>query len=213
VLANLGWVADGAGTARKLFHEQGFSAHFETGSFFSYGDDDDAGGVTGGLSFWPITMLENAGGRAERRIPLGEIPPLVFSEVLRDLDLVTVVAHQSDEEGSSREVIQRRADLVRAIVDAAGLAAVRVEEPSVFVRGSLASYRVSLTTGAIYLESGQYLCIVPERKQQQAIYLPFAEGGEPLSSEIVSKVLLLSADSQIRDATILSQISAFKRAA
>lgn len=46
-----------------------------------------------------------------------------------------------------------------------------------------------------------------------SVYLPFAEGGEPVTSEIVSKVLLLSNDAQLRDPTILAQIEALPRAA
>src|SRR4029079_16433330 len=130
-----------------------------------------------------------------------------------DLDLVTVIAHQSDELGTSNEVLQRRGDLVRATAAALGLADVRVEEPMVFGRGARAGYRIHLATAAIYLESGQYLCIVPSPKERKATYLPFEDGGEPISSEIVSKVLLLAHDTQITDATILAQIRPLKIAA
>ena len=141
------------------------------------------------------------------------MPPLVFSEVLRDLDMVTVIAHQSEESGTSKEVLQQRGDLVRATAAALGLAQVRVEEPLVHVRGSLTSYRIHLATGAIYLESGQYLCIVPNARERKAIYLPFEDGGEPISSELISKVLLLANDTQIADPTILAQIPPIRRAA
>ncbi len=41
----------------------------------------------------------------------------------------------------------------------------------------------------------------------------FEDGGEPISSEIVSKVLLLANDTAITDGTILAQIVSLRQAA
>jgi hypothetical protein len=206
VLANLGWQIDGYGSVRKAFYQLGFAAQFEAGTAYDYYDyeDNDHHATTGGLSFWPVTT--DASCHEERRLPLANIPPLIFSEVLRDLDLVTVIAHQGAEEGASREVLQRRADLVRAFSKALGMSQVTVEEPFVWVNGSRSRYRIHLTTGAIYLANGQYLCIVPSSKERKTLYLPFEAGGEPIVSEIISKVLLLANDAQINDPTIIQQI-------
>jgi hypothetical protein len=208
VLANLGWLIDGYGTVSKPLYQLGYAAHFETGGY-GYGDDS---ATSGSLAFWPLERRYQA-RRGEQRTPLADVPPLVFSEVLRDLDLVMVIAHESEESGTSKEVIKQRADLLRATVAALGLAQVRVEEPLVLVRGSLTSYRIHLATGAIYMESGQYLCIVPSPRERKAIYLPFEEGGEPLVSEIISKVIMLSNDTQIGDLSILAQITPLRQAA
>ena len=212
VLANLGWIIDGDGTVRKPFYEHGFAAHFETGAYFDRYEDQDDRATTGALAFWPLRFDGSHPGQ-EQRVPLAQIPPLVFSEVLRDLDTVTVIAHQSDEHGTSQEVLRQRGDLVRATAAALGLSQVRVDEPHVLVRGMLSGYRIHLATGAIYLESGQYLCIVTNPKERKAIYLPFEDGGEPVSSEIISKVLLLAHDTGITDTTILAQIAPLRQAA
>jgi hypothetical protein len=212
VLANLGWVIDSYGTVRKPFYEHGFAAQFQTGAYFDRYDEGDDRATTGALEFWPL-RFEGYHPGAEQRIPLAQIPALVFSEVLRDLDTVTVIAHQSDEQGTSQEVLRQRGDLVRATAAALGLAQVHVEEPHVFVRGRLAGYRIHLATGAIYLESGQYLCIVSSPKQRKAIFLPFEDGGELVSSEIVSKVVLLANDTAITDGSILAQIVPLRQAA
>ncbi|MDQ5851503.1 MAG: DUF4132 domain-containing protein, partial [Chloroflexota bacterium] len=217
VLANLGWQIDGGDGVHKPLYDLGYAAHFETGSYWYYGDDgDDIGGTTGTLTFWPLNVsrYEYGGhGNSERRIKLADVPPRVLSEVLRDIDLVTVVAHQSDEHGSSREVLHRRGDLVRATAAALGLAQVEVEEPYVRVHGNLASYRIHLATAAIHIESGAYLCIVPDPKTRKATYLPFEDGGDPVSSELVSKTLMLANDMAITDPTILAQITPPRRAA
>jgi hypothetical protein len=48
---------------------------------------------------------------------------------------------------------------------------------------------------------------VPNQKTRKATYLPFEDGGDPISSELVSKVLLLANDKAITDPTILAQIT------
>src|SRR5581483_1509652 len=173
VLANLGWLIDGYGEVRKPFYELGYGAQFETGAYYG-GDEADDGATTGTLAFWPLR--HDPAHRGEQRIPLANIPAPILSEVLRDLDQVTAIAHQSDEQGTSQEVLRQRGDLVRALTNALGLAArVEVGEPFVYVRGERAGYRVHLATGAIYMSNGQYLCIVTPPKQQRAIYLPYAD--------------------------------------
>lgn len=204
VLANLGWLVDGY-AIRKPLYELGYAAQFHTGAYGGYYEGDDDTGTTGALEFWPLKYEWNEG--QERRINLADVPPLVFSETMRDLDLVSVVAHRGDELGTSREVIRGRANLVRATVSAMGLAQVAVEEPYAHVQGQLTSYRIHLATGAVYLANGQYLCIVPSRKQQKAVYLPFEERGEPIISEVISKILLLANDTRISDPTIVAQIA------
>jgi hypothetical protein len=212
VLANLGWIVDGDGTVRKPLYAQGFAAHFEAGTYYDRYDDQDDRATTGALTFWPLRFDGYHAGQ-EHRLPLAQIPPLIFSEVLRDLDTVTVIAHQSDEHGTSQEVLRQRGELVRATAAALGLAQVHVDEPHVFVHGMRAEYHIHLATGAIYMGSGQYLCIVSNPKERKAIYLPFEDGGEPISSEIISKVLLLANDTSIADATILAQITPLRQAA
>lgn len=52
----------------------------------------------------------------------------------------------------------------------------------------------------------EYLCIVPGRSQTPAdkLYLPFE--GDQMLAVILSKALLLAADRQIKDPTIIRQI-------
>ena len=70
-----------------------------------------------------------------------------------------------------------------------------------------------LATAAIHVESGLHLCIVPAVKARKAMYLPFEDDGEPVSSELISKMLLLANDAAISDPTILAQLPRLRRAA
>lgn len=211
ILANLGWVIDGFGLARKPFYQLGYAAHVELDEWYAEGVD--SGATMGTLSFWPLQYTQRD-GKAEPRIPLATVPPLIFSEVLRDLDLVTAVAHDAEEYGPSQEVLQRRGDLVQATLTAVGLTSVAtIDTPFVRVRGRLANYRVHLATAAVYTETGHYICIVPNAQGLKAVYLPFAEGGESLTSEVISKVLLLANDTLIKDESILAQILSHRQQA
>lgn len=153
-------------------------------------------------------------GYPRRTIPLAEVPPLIFSEAMRDADLAVSVAqlHDQDSHGST-ESYARRAELVTALVADLGLKGVRCEGHFAHVTGQRASYRVHLGSAAIHIEPGNCLCVVPDRsgdKPADGLFLPFADA-DPKASEVVSKILLLANDGKIKDKSILAQIEAAGR--
>lgn len=84
----------------------------------------------------------------------------------------------------------------------------RFEGKYLLVEGTKHTYKIHCGSGNILMSpNDQYLCIVPDQSAKQgrdAIYLPFE--GDALLSIIISKALLLAADDQITDVTILRQI-------
>jgi hypothetical protein len=149
-----------------------------------------------------------AGSNDETRLPLEDIPPLIFSEVMRDADLVVSVAQRSGEISLSREAYERRGELVTALLADLGLAGVRVEGHFAYIKGKLANYRVHLASAAIHIEPGNYLCIVPKLwgLRHDNLFLPFADRDDAKVSEVISKIFLLINDDQIRDESIMRQI-------
>ncbi|HEX2080526.1 MAG TPA: DUF4132 domain-containing protein [Longimicrobium sp.] len=167
---------------------------------------------------------------ADRPVPLEEVPPLAFSEAMRDVDLFVGVAsvgtdptwvdggpigvggywtefafgELSATAATRREVLQRLLPRLR-IAEACAL-----DDRFLVVRGSLRTYRIHLGSGNVLMEPGsEYLCIVPDRRpaaagEADALPLPFE--GDVLLSVILSKAFLLSADTRITDRTILAQI-------
>lgn len=142
------------------------------------------------------------------RVPLEEVPPLIFSEVMRDADLVVSVAQRSSAGLMSNEVYARRAELVAALLDDLGLKGVTTEGHFAYVQGRLAQYRVHLGSAAIHIMPGNYLCIVPDRRKEdrERLFLPFADENDSKTSEVISKILLLANDHKIKDESILRQI-------
>jgi hypothetical protein len=139
--------------------------------------------------------------------PIDQVPAVVFSEVMRDLDLVVSVAHAGgvDPEASA-STVEMRAALVRATCRALKLENVRCLEPHVVIQGALGEYSVHLGSGTVHRRPGGALCIIPVDAQRRGrLFLPFADD-DPKTAEVLAKVLLLARDRTIKDPTILSQL-------
>lgn len=160
-------------------------------------------------------------------VPLEEIPPLVLSEVMRDVDLFVGVASVGNDptwndggpEGRYRDYWQNysfgdlnasaktRKDVLQRLLPRLKIAKqCSFEDKFLVVRGSLRTYKIHLGSGNILMEpNDQYLCIVPKQGEQaDEVLLPF-EGDRTLSV-ILSKAFLLAADNKIKDETITRQI-------
>ncbi|MFL6609450.1 MAG: DUF4132 domain-containing protein, partial [Pseudomonas sp.] len=143
--------------------------------------------------------------RDQKAIPLEQVPPLLFSEVMRDADLLVSVAYAADGYATSNETLQRRAELVGELIQGLGLQNVKCEGHFLHVTGQRASYRIHLGSAAIHIEPGNYLCIVPVGTSAEAFYLPFADTDRKMA-EVLSKMFLLLDDMDITDSQILEQI-------
>jgi len=169
--------------------------------------------------------------RANEPQPLDSIPPALFSEVMRDIDLFAGVASVGNipewgqqtsanpfpdywrafsfgELGASAE---SRRDLLERLVPRLPIAGrCRFEGRFLVVRGDRATYKIHLGSGNVLMEPGsRYLCIVQGAAKKggaRSVRLPF-DGDETLSL-ILSKAFLLASDRQIRDVSILTQLPA-----
>jgi hypothetical protein len=133
----------------------------------------------------------------------------LFSETMRDLDLVVSVAHQGgvDPEATA-STVEMRATLVRETCELLGLGNVEVDGSHVRIRGSLGEYAVHLGSASVIVLPGTAIPIVAVHSQHRGrLFLPFADA-DPKTAEVLSKVLLLARDSEIRDPNILEWIRA-----
>jgi hypothetical protein len=164
-------------------------------------------------------------------VPLREVPPLVFSEVMRDVDLFVGVCSVGNDptwqdRGTAHQVywqsyafgelaqsaVTRRAVLERLIPRLRIAERCRLSDRFLIVRGDLRTYKIHLGSGNILMEpNDQYLCIVPGARtsaRAESPRLPY--DGDATLSIILSKALLLAADTKIKDPTIVRQIEAAK---
>jgi hypothetical protein len=167
-------------------------------------------------------------GQAAESLPLEEIPPLVFSEVMRDVDMFVGVASVGNDPawsdggpqgryqgywqnysfGDLNASAKTRKEVLERLVPKLKIAnRCAFDEKFLIVRGSLRSYKIHLGSGNILMEpNDQYLCIVPRQGDvdEEGVLLPF-EGDWTLSI-ILSKAFLLADDAKIKDTSILQQI-------
>lgn len=167
------------------------------------------------------------GGDRVAPLALTDIPELVLSEVLRDVDLFVGVASVGNDPtwqdggpgGRFREywtsygfgelnqsAATRRELLTRLVPRLAMADRCTVEGRFLEVRGDLHTYKIHLGSGNILrTPNDQYLCIVPKAGGgHDTGYLPFE--GDGMLSVILSKATMLSRDKEITDPTIVSQL-------
>ena len=161
-----------------------------------------------------------------KALPLGEIPPVVFSEVMRDLDLLvgvtSIVADPAwgvGGEGPDAEYWHRFADGELSIAAENRKSVLesllpkltirercRLEGRYLRVKGHANEYRIHIGSGNVIMEPGsRYVCIVHGPGDAVAsVPLPFE--GDTMLALILSKAFLLANDKAIKDETILRQI-------
>ncbi len=136
-----------------------------------------------------------------------EIDPRIFSEVMRDLDLVVSVAHVGGvDPEASQSSIELRSVIVEETVRLFKFDNVTVKGNHVLIDGKRADYSVHLGSGVVHLRPGSYLSILPVHSQHRGrLFLPFVDE-DPKTAEILAKILLLAKDKEIKDPTILRQL-------
>ncbi|MFF4631775.1 DUF4132 domain-containing protein [Streptomyces griseorubiginosus] len=211
-----------------------------------YSDITDSGSYlrlrTDQVRFYPIDAPENwahCGGGEYRMwlrdgaepvepLPLTDIPPLVLSEVLRDVDLFVGVASVGNDPtwqdggpggrfqeywtsygfGELNQSAETRRLLLDRLIPRLAIAdRCTLEGRFLHVKGDRHTYKIHLGSGNILrTPNDQYLCIVPKSApaSPQTGYLPYE--GDRMLAVILSKAMMLAADTKITDPTILSQL-------
>jgi hypothetical protein len=164
-------------------------------------------------------------------IPLAEVPPLVFTEIMRDVDLFVGVASVGNDptwsdggqEGRYRtywdhyafgdlsETAKTRRQVLDWLLPRLQIAdRCELTDRFLVVRGDLRTYKIHLGSSNILMSpDDRYLCIVAARGaaytgQVGKVFLPFE--GDGMLATILSKAFLLARDTEITDPTIVHQI-------
>ena len=200
LLTARGWLTVPGEGIRRTFHAEGLSAWLELLNG-GYTPAEVEGLTLESVVFHRVGELFP--------MPLADVPPRVFSEVMRDLDLVVSVAHMGgvDPEASA-STVEMRSALIQETCAMLHLTNVRLQGTHALVDGQLGHYSVHLGSAVVHRMPGGALCIVPVYSQHRGrLFLPFADD-DPKTAETVSKILLLARDKEIQDPSILEQILA-----
>jgi hypothetical protein len=198
LLDGRGWTVRPEEGVSRTFHDDGLTVRLAFQQAFQTPAEVE------GLTLEAVVFTRKGEWEA---LPLAEVPPRVFSEAMRDLDLVVSVAHQGgvDPEATA-STIEMRAALVRETCALLGLGNVEVKTNHALVRGELATYSIHLGSAGVQVMPGTSLPIVAVHSQHRGrLFLPFADD-DPRTAEVLSKLLLLARDRGIRDPSILERI-------
>jgi hypothetical protein len=160
---------------------------------------------------------------------LEKVPPLAFTEVMRDVDLFVGVASVGNDPtwqdrgrgggvgaywqeyafGKLGATAQTRRDVLERLIPRLKIRdRATLTDRFLVIRGDLRTYKIHLGSGNILMEpNDQYLCIVANpslHSREDELFLPF--DGDQTLSLILSKAFLLAEDKAIKDKTITRQI-------
>ncbi len=166
--------------------------------------------------------------RKGEQLNLDQVPALIFSEVMRDIDLFVGVTSIGNDPtwndggndntrrywrahsfGALGETAKTRAEILKRLVPKMKIGKVASFEGRYLkIQGKYRTYKIHMGSGNILMSPNDaYLCIVPDRSKKskaQTKFIPFE--GDGMLSIILSKALLLVDEDKITDRSILSQI-------
>ena len=152
LLGGRGWVARPEEGVSRTFHAEGLTARL--GFQEAFYTPAEVEGLT-----LEVVVFTRKG--EDGRARAGHVPPRVFSEVMRDLDLVVSVAHRGgvDPEATA-STVEMRAALVRETCELLRIDNVELQPTHAIIRGALGQYAVHLGSAGVMLLPGTALPIV-----------------------------------------------------
>jgi hypothetical protein len=145
LLGGRGWVAHPDAGVRKIFHREGITATlWVLQAFFTPADVESL--TLEEVRFFPLESYEP--------LTVDSIPSRLFSEVMRDLDLVVSVAYAGVDPETSASTVEMRAALVKETAELLDIHNLRVEQPWVLVDGALGDWSVHLGSANVHRRPG-----------------------------------------------------------
>lgn len=192
------WVADYEDGLQKVYYKEHIVAViYALADWFSPADIEAP--TLEGVAFYDRMTY--------RAMRIKEVPDLIYSEVMRDVDLAVSTAYVGGVDPvSSHSTIEMRRGIVEGNLKLFGIKNVKVEGNHAFVEGKLGQYTVHLGSGVVHQVGNAMLHIVPVHSQYRGkIFLPFVDE-DPKMAEVMTKIWMLAEDAKIKDPGILGQI-------
>jgi len=206
------WDAGDENDAVRFLKALGIEVRFRASGLQAYGLSNTGiyqSVATGKLSFY----------RDHKIVALETIPEIVFSEVLRDIDLfISVCSVGNDPDwqdresdywrassfGDLNEAAKVRKDVLAAILPSfQNASSMTLENNTLAIEGKLNNYKIHLGSSNVMLLPDNRFLSIAGMSSKNKVLLPF--NGDSILSNIISKALFLINDHKIKDENILSQ--------
>ena len=192
------WIIDGQEGLEKVYYKKNIIAKiFALADWFSPAD----------IEAPTLEEVQFFDRKTFKPILIDEVPDLIFTEVMRDIDLVVSVAHIGDvDPEASHSTIEMRKAIIEFNCKLFKLKNVTFTENHALIKGERAEYSIHLGSGLIHQKAGSAINVLPVHSQHRGrVFLPFIDD-DPKTAEIMAKVLLFAQDDKIKDVFILEQI-------
>ena len=198
LLKGQGWTVDYDEGLQKVFHKEHYIAKmYAMADWFTPSEIESP----------TLETIEFIDQKTGKLVVFEDMNKRIFSEVMRDIDLVVSVAHVGEVDvEASQSSVELRVALVRETMRLFKITNVTLKDAHALIKGTRGDYSVHLGSGVAHKVASSALFILPVHSQQRGkMFLPFLDE-DPKTAEIMSKILLLSKDNEIQDPTILSQL-------
>ena len=192
------WIIDGQEGLEKVYYKENIIAKiFALADWFSPAD----------IEAPTLEEVQFFDRKTFKPILIDDVPDLVFTEVMRDIDLVVSVAHIGDvDPEASHSTIEMRKAIVEFNCKLFKLKNVKFSENHILIKGERAEYSIHLGSGLVHQKAGSAINVLPVHSQHRGrVFLPFIDD-DPKTAEIMAKVILFAQDEKIKDVFILEQI-------
>ena len=192
------WIADTENGLQKIYYKQDIIATiYALADWFSPAD------IEAPTIEWVVFYDR----KTLKQKNIDEIPDIIFSEVMRDVDFAVSVAHAGgvDPEMSHSTIEMRRA-IAEFSMTLFKIKNVTFTENHAIVEGKKGEYSIHLGSGIIHKVGGTMINVLPIHSAHRGrVFLPFVDD-DPKTAEIISKIVLFAEEDKIKDPYILKQL-------
>ena len=198
-LRNRRWVADYEDGLQKIYYKDNVIASIYAVADWFSPSDIEAPTLEG-------VIFEDR--RTYQRMKIGDIPDIIYSEVMRDVDLAVSVAHAGGvDPETGHSTIEMRKVILEFNLQLFHIKNVTFDKNHALIDGKLGKYSIHLGSGVIHQMGGKQINVVTVSSGKKSkIFLPFIDE-DPKSAEIMTKVLMFAEDKKIKDPFILEQLT------
>lgn len=192
------WVADIENGLQRVYYKENIIAEiYAMADWFSPSD------IEAPTLEW-VAFCDRKTGK---ELTLQDIPEIVFSEVMRDVDMAVSVAHAGGvDPEASHSTIEMRSAIISCTLPLFKLTNVTLKGNHAHIMGKYGEYTIHLGSGVIHMVGGTMIAVLPVHSQHRGrLFLPFIDD-DPKTSEILTKILFFAEDGKIKDPAILKQI-------